>query len=198
MLEDLKTRSIVSFMELTGRKLAKSILKWQDVTDAVHVATIKGQAKRNSFKGETPEERAAWLKRILRNTCFDFRHQRKGRREELLKPSVAEKLAVDEDAVGLALAAESHAASKRRAKILSADIEAALSALPSSQREIVELHLKQEMTTSKIAAHLELGLGSVRGRLSRGLQDLRRQLEIYNTSRFPENLERPDTDPEQS
>ncbi|MEM9825463.1 MAG: sigma-70 family RNA polymerase sigma factor [Planctomycetota bacterium] len=56
------------------------------------------------------------------------------------------------------------------------ELWAAVAELPSSQCEIITLHSRGELTFREIAALLELPLGTVTSRYSRGLDTLRQQL----------------------
>lgn len=50
-------------------------------------------------------------------------------------------------------------------------------ALPKKFREILLLNLKYELTTSEIAEMLKISLGTVKSRLSRGKEKVRKQWE---------------------
>ncbi len=55
-------------------------------------------------------------------------------------------------------------------------VRAALAALPSDQRTVLELGYFQGMTSSEIAKHVDIPIGTVKSRVARGLAQLRSAL----------------------
>ena len=55
-------------------------------------------------------------------------------------------------------------------------MRALLEDLPDSQREVIVLAYYGELTHAEIATHLELPLGTVKGRMRLGLQKLKSQV----------------------
>jgi RNA polymerase sigma-70 factor (ECF subfamily) len=58
------------------------------------------------------------------------------------------------------------------------ELRAAVRALPAERREVVALRFWLDMSPPEIAAALEIPVGTVHSRLSRGLEELRARLEV--------------------
>jgi RNA polymerase sigma-70 factor (ECF subfamily) len=131
----------------------------EDLTQDVFVRVFR------SLADYTPGTFEGWLHRITTNLFLDrMRRQQKIRFDAL--PDDTERLA-GREASPEAVYAESH---------LDADIEAALAALPPDFRAAVVLCDIEQLSYEEIAQTLQVKLGTVRSRISRGRAMLRAAL----------------------
>ncbi|MFZ6641451.1 sigma-70 family RNA polymerase sigma factor [Undibacterium sp. TC4M20W] len=132
--------------------------------DLVQDTMERGWLKLGSFLPDG--DMRAWLFSIMHNLRLD----------QLRKPSLTTVELDDEDASLPALAAsQSHGLELR-------DLQAALLQLPLEQREVLLLVVLEEMRYEDIALTLNIPLGTVMSRLSRGREKLRAIMEMRSTS----------------
>ncbi len=134
--------------------------------DLVQDTYLKALRARDGFARGTNLK--AWLYTILHNTWRNRR--RDGSRSRLDYDSDAVELAADAPG-GLSPMMESPEALLLRDTI-DADLQAALDALPESFREVVWLRDVDELTYQEIADALQIPIGTVMSRLSRGRKQL--------------------------
>lgn len=121
-----------------------------------------------------------WLTKIAANRAIDWTRSR-GRRREVLFDAAADPtpagagLVADAGSAGAAgrVATPAAAAGASASDPLSAELLAALAALPPDQRAVVVLRHLLEWTPGEIARALELPRGTVNSRLRRALDALR-------------------------
>jgi len=147
-----------------------------DAEDLVQDTYLKAFRFAGSFERGTNLK--AWLFTILHNT---YRNRRRhGSRDP-----------VDVDSEVVEAAAEGEAAHSPEAILLRAtidrDLQAALDALPDQYREAVWLRDVEELTYQEIAAALDVPMGTVMSRISRG----RRLLHDHLTAARSAGPERP-------
>lgn len=114
------------------------------------------------FDGRRPF--AAWLHRIVVNRCHDvMRRERRltGIGDQLVDPADAP----DPD------------------PLLRAQVRAALARLPLDRRTVIVLHHWLGHPTAEIAAILDVPVGTVHSRMSRGMAELRHSLEVEDAER---------------
>jgi RNA polymerase sigma-70 factor (ECF subfamily) len=130
----------------------------QDAEDLVQDTYLKAFRARNQFERGTNLK--AWLYTILHNT---FRNMRRhdGRNPVDVDSETVEQ-AVDR------LAEESTPEQLLTRATLDADLQEALDALPASFRQAVWLRDVEEFTYAEIARMLEIPIGTVMSRISRG------------------------------
>lgn len=151
---------LVRACEPAARRLGM-LLAGDDGDDAVQDALVKGWHRLGGYRGDAPFR--SWLLRIVANEARNRRRSdgRRAAREQRvaglrLSPS-AESTVLDEE--------------RRRA------LAAAVDALPSKVRDVVVCRHLLELSESETAAVLGLPSGTVKSRLSRGLDRLRGALE---------------------
>lgn len=110
-------------------------------------------------------EFAAWLFRIARNVVVGEQRTRIRRREDLT--AAPDTGAVAESAEDVAVGRAS-----------SAEIHRLLATLPEEQRRVIELRFTSGLSADEIAAVLGKSAGAVRIQQMRGLQTIRRQMEV--------------------
>lgn len=123
----------------------------QDCQDAMQEATLKAWQKRGSLRN--PQQFRTWLTRILINECYNI--QRK--RPEQIPLDMAPEQAVPPEDPGLALVVQ---------------------AMPEKLRLPLVLRYAESMSYHQIARVLRLSLPTVRGRLYRAKQYLRKELAV--------------------
>jgi len=126
--------------------------------DLVQDTVERGWRKLSSWRRGS--DMRAWLFGIMHNLYIDQRR----------RPMVPTET-LDEDLDEAAVDAPQDRALAMR------DLESALRALPSEQREILLLVALEEMTYDEVAATLKLPIGTVMSRLSRARQKLRAHME---------------------
>ena len=132
--------------------------------DLVQDTMERGWLKLGSFLPDG--DMRAWLFSIMHNLRLD----------QLRKPSLATVELDDEDASLPAQAASQNHGLELR------DLQAALMQLPLEQREVLLLVVLEEMRYEDIALTLDIPLGTVMSRLSRGREKLRAIMEMRPTS----------------
>lgn len=132
--------------------------------DLVQDTMERGWLKLGSFLPDG--DMRAWLFSIMHNLRLD----------QLRKPSLATVELDDEDASLPAQAASQNHGLELR------DLQAALMQLPLEQREVLLLVVLEEMRYEEIALTLDIPLGTVMSRLSRGREKLRAIMEMRPTS----------------
>ncbi len=150
-----------------------------DASDLVQEVLMKAHVAQRQFRGKTPEEFAAWLRRILANRLAD-EQRRFGRkkRDAGLEESYRETL--DESAARLrklpvgTLTSPTQQLARHERELL---LAGALDSLPEDQRVAVELRYIAQWSLVDIAGFMNRSKPSIAGLLRRGLKGLRQKLE---------------------
>lgn len=116
---------------------------------------------RNLEKIESPEHLVFWLRKVVTHRCIDET------RRKLRRGGV----------VALDAISEPSARREERDPFLSAALRKMVAALPEAQRAIVVLRYQEDMDPGEIAETLDIPLNTVKSRLHRGLEFLRRKME---------------------
>ncbi|MCC7123424.1 MAG: sigma-70 family RNA polymerase sigma factor [Acidobacteria bacterium] len=134
--------------------------------DLVQDTFLKAFRARNRFAAGTNLK--AWLFTILHNTW------RNRRRDQSRSRVDADSAAVDVaiEAGDTWTRSEPTPEALLLSDVLSADLQAALDALPPAYREAVWLRDVEELTYQEVAAVLDIPVGTVMSRLSRGRRQL--------------------------
>jgi RNA polymerase sigma-70 factor, ECF subfamily len=135
----------------------------QDAQDAAQDVFLKAYRSLKAFKPDS--SLYTWLYRIAVNTCLDYK--RKSRPERLEDASLVDDLA----------ATEPSPEQRYRSKEISEAIALALQELPEKLRAAIVLKEIEELSYEEIAAVLDTSLGTVKSRISRAREELRRLLQ---------------------
>lgn len=132
-------------------RVAWSILRNRtDVQDALQDAALKAWEKRNSLREE--KYFRTWITRILINVCYDIQRKRRSH------------IPLEEIPVQVPSAAPDPT------------LAAALNALPEKLRLPLVLCYSEDMSYEEAAEVLRIPVSTVRGRLHRGKDQLRKEL----------------------
>ena len=170
-----------SYLNLHARANLHPLVRGRlEASDIVQQALLEAHRDRDQFRGETPAQQAAWLRRILgrklANAARDLlRMKRDVGRERPLEPAVEESCL----RVQSWLAADGQLPSEavllgERELELAGKVEA----LPPAQQEAVVLRYWQGLPLAEIAQRMERSPAAVAGLLHRGLRQLRSTLEL--------------------
>ncbi|MCA9213956.1 MAG: sigma-70 family RNA polymerase sigma factor [Planctomycetales bacterium] len=172
---------LVARLHLDVRLLSKL-----DVSDVVQETLLRAVAAVDDFQGETPDEVAAWLRKILLRQLIDeFRRYGQVKRDITLERTI-DGLANSSNQLEEWLVAPDSSPTERvqrNAELLR--LSAALAELPVLQRDAVELHHLKGLSISEIAEQMGRTCPSVAGLLRRGLAALRVKLSIENDRYLP-------------
>ncbi len=116
---------------------------------------------RNLKAIESPAHLVYWLRKVIGHRCIDESRRRTRRG----------------GTVALEAVAEPAAERKERDPFLSAALRKMVAALPETQRAVVVLRYQEDMEPGEIASALDIPLNTVKSRLHRGLEFLRRKME---------------------
>ena len=140
----------------------------EDLTQEVFLRLFRNLSK---YRGDVPL--VAWTLRLSRNLCID--HYRRGRREResvFLSESALETLTSDSDP----------AREAQRREALS-QIDAVLPRMRDELALVVVLRDLQGLSYTEISALLDLPIGTLKSRLSRGRRDLVSRLQALGNRR---------------
>jgi len=175
LMDDVRSDREGAFETLVGRyqrrlyRLACGYLRnHEDALDAVQETLVRIYAARASYRPDAHP--FTWAARILANHCIDLiRHRR-------IRPAVSLETAHDRPdgpAPLRLLSSEESPHDRQERRDLGRHIEAAISALPATQREIFMLRHFGEMRLEEIAASRGCALGTVKSSLHRATRALR-------------------------
>lgn len=147
-----------------------------DAYDVSQEVFIKAYRALERFRCDS--EFSTWLYRISKNAVYDF--ARKSKNSKSISLSA---MTEDDDGKEYDIADESEKTSPEgaylrteRAKV----VRQAISELSDEHKEIIILRDLQEMSYDEISRRLDIGEGTVKSRLSRARQALKRKLEGKN------------------
>ena len=145
------------------RRFARSLARdAADADDLLQVALERALKARAQWQPGTRLD--AWTMRIVRNCWIDEVRSRTRRAQTF----VAEE-------AGAAVGVDGHEDVERRAEMH--DVDQAMNALPPEQREAVALVLVEGLAYKEAAEILDVPIGTLTSRLTRGRQALARMLE---------------------
>lgn len=119
---------------------------------------------RNLDSIESPAHLTYWLRRVITHRCID-----ESRRRERKRGTVA-----------LELVPEPAAESRRADPLLTGTLRRLVAALPEPQRAVVILRFQEDMEPTEIAQALDIPVNTVKSRLHRGIEFLRRKMPGLN------------------
>ena len=157
--------------------LTKSMEQADEISQQVFIRAYSGI---KHFRGECTLK--TWLLTITRNTTFTYRKSRFFR-SSLWGESLSLELEQEPSHLREMKPAQ-YAHPSAEAEVISREhvheIWDIVMALPDKFREILLLHLKYELTIKEIAEMLRISTGTVKSRLSRGKDKVRKQWEERN------------------
>lgn len=169
LIERFKCGDVSGFEELVRKYQDKiynlcryMIEDAHDAQDAAQDTFLKAYRNLNAFKPDASFY--TWLYRIAVNTCLDYK--KKARPDQLEDESLLEGLASTE-------------ASPERlyqSKEITQSIQTALGELPEQLRAAIVLKEVEELSYEEIADVLHASMGTVKSRISRAREELRRLL----------------------
>ena len=145
------------------RRFARSLARdLADADDLVQAALERALKARGQWQEGTRLD--SWMYRIVRNIWIDEIRSR-ARRAQTFAPEEA----------GAAVGVAAHEDVERAAEMR--DVGRAMDALPEEQREVIALVLVEGLAYKEAAEILEIPMGTLTSRLTRGRQALARTLE---------------------
>ena len=145
------------------RRFARSLARDSaDADDLAQVAVERALKARSQWQPGTRMD--AWMMRIMRNCWIDEARSRARR---------AQTFAPEEAAVG----AEQVAPDLVQSRADMRDVDRAMNALPAEQREVIALVLVEGFAYKEAAEILDIPIGTLTSRLTRGRQALAQRLE---------------------
>lgn len=146
-----------------------------DASDIVQQTLLDAHRRRDQFRGTTPAQMAAWLRRILSNRLIDALRMYGGAtRDADRERSLHESLEQSSQRLENWLVSEQSSPSQRAGRREQAlQLANAMAQLPDAQREALILQHWHGWTLAEIAQHMERSPAAVAGLLKRGLKRLR-------------------------
>ena len=148
----------------------------EDAQDCLQEAMLRVYRAIGSFKGESSF--STWLYRITMNTCLDELRRRKNKQSTSLDDLLDEGWAPSDDRSS----PEKHAVRVETARALQQTIQE----LPEDMRAAVVLRDIQGYSYEEIAQILDINVGTIKSRISRGREKLREKLrqrpELFDTA----------------
>lgn len=144
------------------RRFARSLARDQaDADDLCQLSLERALKARDQWQPGTRLD--AWMYRIMRN-CWIDEVRARTRRARTFAPEEA----------GSAVGEDGHEDMERRAELR--DVDRAMAELPSEQREVIALVLVEGLAYREAADILDIPIGTLTSRLTRGRQALARRL----------------------
>ena len=116
---------------------------------------------------------STWLYKIARNTCIDHFRRQKLETYSLDAPLMTKEGEMQRDFPSPINSPERHLILKERGRMISEAIES----LPDKYREVIQLRHKEELPYEEIAGILMVPLGTVKARLFRARELLKKRLK---------------------
>lgn len=145
------------------RRFARSLTRdAADADDLCQVALERALKARDQWQPGTRLD--AWMLRIMRN-CWIDEVRARTRRAQTFAPEEA----------GMAVGSDGHEDIERNMEMH--DVDRAMAELPDEQREVIALVLIEGLAYREAAEILEIPMGTLTSRLTRGRQALAKRLE---------------------
>ncbi len=145
------------------RRFARSLTRDPDDADDIcQVALERALKSREQWQSGTRLD--SWMYRIIRNSWIDEVRSRT-RRSKTFAPEEA----------GEAVGTDGHLDIERQVQMM--DVDGAMARLPDGQREVIGLVLVEGLAYKEAAAILDIPMGTLTSRLTRGRQALAAMLE---------------------
>lgn len=177
VVPDPFTADALTFLDALYRSAVRLTRNRDIAEDLVQDTYLKAFRARRRFKPGSNLK--AWLYTILHNTWRNQRRDRALSRVEADSDTVDRLVDQGGDPTGPADSPDAHLFDA----VLSDDLRAALDGLPEAYREPVWLRDVEELSYQEIAAALDVPIGTVMSRLSRGRRQLYRALMAAGRNR---------------
>jgi RNA polymerase sigma-70 factor (ECF subfamily) len=182
---DLPLERYRSYLLLLARaQLSRKFERKLDASDIVQQALLQAHEAQGQFRGNSPGELLAWLRRILANAlCNALRDAQRAKRDAALERSLEASVENASCTLEAWLACEqpSPSAHAARAEQLLA-VADALASLPEPQRDAIVLKHCQGLALEAVGEQLGRSPAAVASLLRRGLQNLRERLAGWESS----------------
>lgn len=147
----------------------------EDAQDCLQEAMLRVYRAISSFKGQSTF--STWVYRITMNTCLDELRRKKNKQSTSLDSLLDTGWSPQDDSS----APEKHAIAREARECLNA----AIRELPADMRSAVVLRDIHGLSYDEIAQTLDINVGTIKSRISRGREKLREKLqgisELFNT-----------------
>jgi RNA polymerase sigma-70 factor, ECF subfamily len=165
-----------SYLLLLARRHAGGQL---DPSDLVQQTLLAAHQQREQFRGQTPAQEAAWLRRLLAGTIANaWRALGRDKRDVSRERSLEAEIEKSSARLHNVLAAEQSSPSQRAVRREDfARLADAVTELPEAQREAVTLRHLHGLPLTEIAVKLGRSPAATAGLLKRGLARLRELLK---------------------
>jgi RNA polymerase sigma-70 factor (ECF subfamily) len=150
-----------------------------DASDVVQQTLLEAHQKRDQFRGNSPPQLLAWLRKLLAYTLADaFKTLGRAKRDVARERSLEAALDQSSERLQAWLAAEQSSPSEQADRNEQAALLAeALATLPEAQREALVLRYCQGCSVADISKRLGRSPTAVAGLLKRGSRQLRTLLQ---------------------
>lgn len=161
LIEPLEGRIYAVALRMCGNR--------EDAQDCMQESMIRIYRALSSFKGQSSF--STWVYRITMNTCLDELRRRKARRSTSLDTLLDSGWSPTDETD----TPERHAIQSEQRRTL----ERAIAELPEDMRAAVVLRDIQGLAYDEIASALNVNVGTVKSRISRGRERLREKLSAH-------------------
>ena len=161
LIEPLEGRIYAVALRMCGNR--------DDAQDCMQESMIRIYRALSSFKGQSSF--STWIYRITMNTCLDELRRRKARRSTSLDTLLDSGWSPTDETD----TPERHAIQSEQRRTL----ERAIAELPEDMRAAVVLRDIQGLAYDEIASALNVNVGTVKSRISRGRERLREKLSAH-------------------
>lgn len=161
LIEPLEGRIYAVALRMCGNR--------EDAQDCMQESMIRIYRALSSFKGQSSF--STWIYRITMNTCLDELRRRKARRSTSLDTLLDSGWSPTDETD----TPERHAIQSEQRRTL----EHAIAELPEDMRAAVVLRDIQGLAYDEIASALNVNVGTVKSRISRGRERLREKLSAH-------------------
>ena len=161
LIEPLEGRIYAVALRMCGNR--------EDAQDCMQESMIRIYRALSSFKGQSSF--STWIYRITMNTCLDELRRRKARRSTSLDTLLDSGWSPTDETD----TPERHAIQSEQRRTL----ERAIAELPEDMRAAVVLRDVQGLAYDEIASALNVNVGTVKSRISRGRERLREKLSAH-------------------
>lgn len=161
LIEPLEGRIYAVALRMCGNR--------EDAQDCMQESMIRIYRALSSFKGQSSF--STWVYRVTMNTCLDELRRRKARRSTSLDTLLDSGWSPTDETD----TPERHAIQSEQRRTL----ERAIAELPEDMRAAVVLRDIQGLAYDEIASTLNVNVGTVKSRISRGRERLREKLSAH-------------------